>query len=111
MLQEELAQESINWEIFVFILMIMFWTYIDLFMVCYFGEELTTAFEELTNEIYRCEWNLFPNCVQRILPIVLQISQQPVQIKGFASFVCSRDTFKKVVNGGYSYFTILRKFQ
>lgn len=78
------------------IFMELFWTFVVMFMSCYIGEKVTTAFEELSDEIYQCEWDTFPYKVQHLLPNIILVAQQSVYIEANGGFTCTHNTYKKV---------------
>lgn len=69
-----------------------------MFLFCYFGEVVTTAFEELSDEIYQCDWDTFSYKIRRILPNIMLVAQEPVHIQAHGGIRCTRDTFKKVIS-------------
>lgn len=108
-------------------------------LACELSQRVTLAFDEISDITDQLDWYLFPNELQRILPIFLIGVQEPVNFYCFASITCSRATFKsvssicfyivnrdvffcilfeiiyrfsefQVVNNGYSYFMVLRHF-
>lgn len=102
-----------------------------LFLLCNYGERVTTSYVTLNEQIYEKSWYLCPCEIQRYFIPVLLAAQQPVYLEGFARINCSLETFKrvscfrtfyekkywtksfvnflKIVNGGYSYFMMLRR--
>lgn len=60
------------------------------------GQRLQQAFDECSDIIYQLDWYLFPAEIQRILPIIINFSQQPIIFECFGSMVCDRETFKYV---------------
>lgn len=52
---------------------------------------------ELNDEIYQCDWYLFPYHIQRMLPMILINTQQRVVLQGFGNIVFLRETFKEVI--------------
>lgn len=74
------------------------WAYGQIFLLCFFGEHLSNSFDDLSIDIFHCEWYTFPVKSQRYLSIMLLSSQTSVSIRGFGSTVCSRDSFKMVIN-------------
>ncbi|XP_031618676.1 odorant receptor Or2-like [Contarinia nasturtii] len=109
MIQIQLSQDPVDWPALLITIWQLFWTFAFLFLYCYRGEEVTSAFEELADEISQCEWDSLPYQLQRILPIVLIAAKESVQIKTYG-FACTHERFQKIVNGGYSYYAILREF-
>ncbi|XP_031634995.1 odorant receptor 94a-like [Contarinia nasturtii] len=80
-----------------------------LFIYCYFGDELTNRFDVIQNKVYLCNWYLFPLNLQKCIPMIIFSMHKPIHLQGFGSSSCTRDTFKKIVNAGFSYFTMLRQ--
>lgn len=65
-------------------------------IICELGQRLTNAFEEIGDVIDEFEWNLFSLEIQKILPTILMVVQQPVELRYFGSTSGLRETFKKV---------------
>lgn len=71
---------------------VMMW----LFIYCYFGDQVTSRFSDITDTLYLCDWHLLPLHTQKNVPMMILAAQRFVHIKGFASSSCSRESFKKV---------------
>lgn len=67
-----------------------------IFMICEPSQQLSNAFEQITADIENLEWYLYSHEIQRMLPIVLLVSQRPIELECFGSIRASRKTFKKV---------------
>lgn len=63
---------------------------------CELGQRGSDAFIKINDAIEQFDWYLYPEDVKRMLPIVMMMTQQPVAFNYFGSFMCCRDTFKKV---------------
>lgn len=108
------------------------YAFVVIFPICELGQQLRNAFDEICTTIYQMDWYSFPTQTQRILAMILLGAQTPVQIGAYGNIEASRETCKKVlqkmfffgvfldfkffdyfqiVNGGFSYFMILRKFR
>lgn len=70
-----------------------------LFYTCETGQIFNDEFESINDNIDRFSWYAFPIEVQRMLPIVFIIAQQPVAVECFGRVVCEREAFKKVSAG------------
>ncbi|XP_055297011.1 putative odorant receptor 71a [Sitodiplosis mosellana] len=90
-------------------LTLMFWSFVLVLLYCDFGERVCGEFDAVHNTIEECDWYLFPIEIQKML-LTIMMADQPVVLKGFANVVITRETSKKIANGGYSYFNILRQF-
>lgn len=75
---------------------LLFWSFTIILLTCYFGEMVTTQFENFSSELEKCNWYTFPNDFQKMFVILLQNAQKPVIIYGFGNVFCMRDTVKKV---------------
>lgn len=65
-------------------------------VLCLFGYEVTLRFDEINDSIYRCGWTELPLNVQRLLPTMMMISQNPVYIEGYFNDPCTREFLTKV---------------
>lgn len=64
--------------------------------VCELGQRMTEAFEEIEFVVEGCDWSSFSLELQKMLPMILLILQQPVELRCFGSTSGLRETFKKV---------------
>lgn len=67
------------------------------FIYCEAGNQIAGKFDEVDEAFYNLEWDIFPEKIQKMMPIILHVTQQPVQLKAYGNFECSRNTFKKVI--------------
>lgn len=63
---------------------------------CELCERVRHGFEEISYAIYDLEWYTYPSEVRRLLPIIVQHAQQPVELVAFGNIPCTRNTFKNV---------------
>ena len=63
---------------------------------CYFGDKVTTAFDDLNETIYQCDWYLFPMEMRKYIPAILRMAQEPVQMHAFGTYHCTLETLKTV---------------
>lgn len=66
------------------------------FIACELGQRLSDAFEKISLIVNRFGWYLFPIEMKRLLPMIIKISQQSVELECFGSISCTRDVFKNV---------------
>lgn len=64
--------------------------------MCEVGQRWSDAYLEIIDRIDQFDWYLCPMNVQRMLPILLIVAQQPVKLRMTGSTSTNRDTFKKV---------------
>lgn len=67
-----------------------------LFIACELGQRVNLAFAKCSEMVDQIKWYLFPAEIQRMLPMILNFTQQPFEIACFGSTRCDRDTFKWV---------------
>lgn len=67
-----------------------------LFMACELGQRVSLAFGECSGMIYQLEWYSLPTTVQRLLPLLLNFTQQTFELNCFGSTTCDREAFKYV---------------
>lgn len=72
------------------------WAFCLVFFVCEILQRLSNAYEKVDDAIDRFNWYLFPQKMQRMLPIIMINTQQTFEITCFGSIACNRETFKKV---------------
>lgn len=77
-------------------LIILFYAFAYTFLFCTFGEMVTHQFNVFSEELYMCDWYMFPLELQRMLIIFIANAQQPATVHGFGDTTCTRDTFKRV---------------
>lgn len=64
--------------------------------ICELGQRLSDAFEEIGVVIESFQWNLFSLQMRKLLPIILIVEQQTIDLEFFGSISGTRETFKKV---------------
>lgn len=74
----------------------IFYPFAVLLLACELGQRINVAYEECSEMVDHLDWYLLPMKVQRLHPLVLHFTQQPIDIKCFGSVECCRDTFKYV---------------
>lgn len=75
---------------------LIFWSFALVFLFCNVGESVTTQFNSIHRTIYECDWYLYPNNLQRILPTIMVSTQKPVILRSFGNVDCTREAFKSV---------------
>lgn len=67
------------------------------FIICEGVQRGCDAFNDLEN-IVECQmdWYLYPKDMKKLLLVIVNVIQQPVEVKCFGSIPCNRETFVKV---------------
>lgn len=71
-------------------------SYAMIFVLCEFGQRVNAVFEEMCIVFDQMRWYLFPIGIQKLLPTVLVVAQEPIGLNMFGSIACNRRTFKEV---------------
>lgn len=69
------------------------------FIPCELSGRITIAFLKVYDAVGRLKWYAFPIEIQKMLPIVLMSSEEPMALRCFGSILCGRDVFKQVCMG------------
>lgn len=67
-----------------------------IFIVCELCQKITDGFNKMNETLNQFNWQSYPIEVQRLLPIFIIITQQPMDFKVFGSIACCRESFKNV---------------
>lgn len=70
--------------------------YLQVFLFCFFGQRLSSNFDDLNDSFYDCEWYRFAVKSRKFLHAILLATQYPVRIRGFGRYSCTHDTYKRV---------------
>lgn len=74
---------------------LMFWSFMQMFIICNYGEHVNSEFEELSDTLYECDWYEFPRKLQNDVPLIMLVTQKPV-LRGSGDIPCSREGFSEV---------------
>ncbi|XP_047120440.1 odorant receptor Or2-like [Schistocerca piceifrons] len=85
----------------------------ELFIYCWFGDDLITESENLALAAYDAVTSLqgCPLSIKKSLMLLMNRAQRPLRITAGGFFPLSRESFVAVVNVSYSFFAILRNFK
>nr|AZQ24906.1 odorant receptor [Aphidius gifuensis] len=84
---------------------------IQIFIYCWRGNELTLKFSELSNAIFKCNWQLCNGHFRRSMDIIMSRSQKPMILVVAGLFSLSVDTFIGIIKSAYSFFMFLKEVQ
>lgn len=73
-----------------------FWSILVVFVACEFGQRFSDALDSCDDKLAQLDWYLVPRRIQRMLPMIILNSQQPMIVQCFGNVPCGRETFKKV---------------
>lgn len=67
------------------------------FLICEFGERLSSKYEMFHKKLHECNWYSLPIEIQRMYLIFMAHTQQTPNISCYGNFTCTPNTFKKVI--------------
>lgn len=70
-------------------------SFVALIGVCELGEKVSVKFHDI-NIAFDLKWYLLPHKTQKMLPTIIIVTQQPVELCIFGSISSNRITFKEV---------------
>lgn len=74
----------------------MFWSSILVLIVCFLGQNVADAFEEIEDEINQLDWYRLRINMRQTMSIFINGAQQTASVEVFGSLSCDREAFKKV---------------
>lgn len=72
------------------------------FIACNIGETVTAAYAQLNESIYNIAWYKCQMENQKYIVPMILMAEKPFRLPVYASFDCSRDTFKSVNVSNFS---------
>lgn len=75
---------------------LIFWSFMSIFILCNYSQNVTNHFDLINDGICRCDWYKFPHKVQQMIRLIMMKSQKPIIFIGFGNILLTRETFKKV---------------
>lgn len=80
---------------FVKMILLAFWSFIQIFILCELSERVNSQFSEV--DIYQSNWYEYPIHARRSIPTAIMNMNTSVVFKGFGNIECSRETFQRVI--------------
>lgn len=77
-------------------LILCFWSFVQVYMFCDFGENVTNGFASLNETIFACNWYTSSTEIQKMVIVIMISMQKTMIIRGFGNIPSTREAFKKV---------------
>lgn len=74
----------------------MLWVFGLTLIYSEFGERVTNEFNEVDNMFCHLNWYSLPKDIQRMLTTVIISTQEPIVLRGFGNYSCTRGSFQNV---------------
>ncbi|XP_044259418.1 odorant receptor Or1-like [Tribolium madens] len=81
----------------------------EIFLWCYYGNEIILKSDELTRSAYMCEWIEESRQFKKNLIFFMTRTQFPLKLYASGYFTLSLETFTAVVKSSWSYFAVLNQ--
>ncbi|XP_058839311.1 odorant receptor 4-like [Topomyia yanbarensis] len=84
---------------------------VEIFFLCYYGDEVLENSTQLAQAVYNCRWyhQDAGDCKfsKNLIPIILR-AQRPMKLMAWKFWPITINTFGMILNASWSYFTLLR---
>jgi hypothetical protein len=81
---------------------------LEIFLPCYFGNELSVALSRLSIALFGSKWLDCNNEFKTTMKIFMENTKKDIKISAFGIFDVNLATFRRIINSAYSYFAVLR---
>nr|ALM26215.1 odorant receptor 26 [Athetis dissimilis] len=81
----------------------------ELFLYCYYGNEVTYESERVSQSIYSMEWRRERPAFRRSLVLVMERAKRPLRPAAGLVIPLSLDTFVKIIKSSYTFYAVLRQ--
>ncbi|KAJ0179416.1 hypothetical protein K1T71_005128 [Dendrolimus kikuchii] len=80
---------------------------IQIFILCYYGDQIMRSSMELSNAIYRCKWYNSNAAAMKDFLFILIRTQKPCTITAYGFTIINLRAFMKILSTAWSYFALL----
>ncbi|XP_044270070.1 odorant receptor Or2-like [Tribolium madens] len=81
----------------------------QIFIYCWFGNEVQTKSDKISQAIFESGWTDFPLKTKKDLVFLLMRTREPIKVSAFNLFSLSLDTFMRILRTSWSYFALLHQ--
>ncbi|XP_050362888.1 odorant receptor 94b-like [Nymphalis io] len=81
----------------------------ELFLYCYYGNELTVESDRIVCSVYSMQWVHTPHRFRRALVLLMQFMRRPLRPAAGRVIPLSLDTFVKILKSSYTFYAVLRQ--
>ncbi|EDW58329.1 odorant receptor 94b [Drosophila virilis] len=80
---------------------------IQIFLPCYYGNELTVCAKQLTNSVFNTNWLEYSVTTRKVLNCYMELLKRPVKLRAGVFFEIGLPIFMKTINNAYSFLALL----
>ncbi|XP_016990104.2 odorant receptor 94b [Drosophila rhopaloa] len=82
---------------------------VQIFLPCYYGNELTVHANALTDSVFATNWLEYSVGTRKLLNCYMEFLKRPVKVRAGVFFEIGLPIFVKTINNAYSFFALLLK--
>lgn len=79
----------------------------EIFMPCYFGNELIDVSKKLNTKMYQSNWTIQSKKFKTAMKIFMENAKNPLKVSVFGVFDLNLETFLRIINSAYSLYVVL----
>jgi odorant receptor len=80
---------------------------LQIFLPCYYGNELSAASEKLSLSVFDSSWNEESEEFKTAMKIFMENTKKPLKISALGTFHLNLENFLKIMNSAYSVSAVL----
>jgi odorant receptor len=81
----------------------------EIFLPCYFGNELSKASSKLSTAVFHSQWTRENKCDEKCKMIFMENLKKDMKISAWQFFNVNLESFTTIVNATYSLYAVLQK--
>lgn len=82
---------------------------LEIFLPCYFGNELSVASSKLSTSLFHSDWIKGNKALKKTIIIFMENTKKDIKISTFGFFDINLSTFTRIGNSAYSLFAVLKR--
>jgi hypothetical protein len=82
---------------------------LEIFLPCYFGNELALASSKLSTDLFGSDWIDGNAELKSLVKIFMETTKKPTKVSAFGIFHVNLVTFTTIINSAYSYYSVLKR--
>ncbi|KAL0119581.1 hypothetical protein PUN28_007789 [Cardiocondyla obscurior] len=81
----------------------------QIFLYCWYGNEVTLKSTEIGSAIYEMDWSVLPADLMKTLLMIITRSKKPIKITSGNIITLSNESFMKIIKISYSAYNVLQR--
>lgn len=82
---------------------------IEIFLPCYFGEQIIKMSEKLSTAFFHSDWILESPRYKTLAKIFMEFVKKPVQLSVMGVFIINLENFTRICNSAYSLYAVFKR--